>query len=327
MNPEISIIVPVYNDEKYLDELCNDIMNQSFTIFEVIFVDDGSTDNSLAELKKHSSDKRVRIISQKNKGQADARSTGIKASRGKYVTFCDADDRLEINWLESMIYGMKPGVDISVVGYDVFRDNLSDSKSGPVFIDHVDYGENIVQEWLEDYQFQGFLWNKMFNKKMFENVNLVPGFNWLEDVYILNQIVVKAEAVSFSSQIVYHYRQRSNSSMQTKFDNQREIAYWTLKEQFNEIGEEYKNLNKQVVWRNVLNSLMAISSISFHNQNLYKDVIADFRKYIQSEKNWIYIKSKRGHRMLKCFLSIMRIFGFTLPLLKLRRILLYRIKE
>ena len=93
--PRLSIIIPIFNAEKYLDELLTSILSQSFTDFEVICVDDGSKDNSLNILKKYKkNDPRIKIIEQKNQGAGTARNKGITISKGEYLHFVDADDSL-----------------------------------------------------------------------------------------------------------------------------------------------------------------------------------------------------------------------------------------
>ena len=99
--PEISIIIPVYNVEKYLDECINSAVNQTFDDIEIICVNDGSTDGSLEIIEKHASkDKRIRIISQEHKGVGSARNAGLDAAKGKYIYFMDSDDYVELNALK-----------------------------------------------------------------------------------------------------------------------------------------------------------------------------------------------------------------------------------
>ena len=99
--PTISIIIAVYNVEKYLSKCLDSILKQTFTDFECICVNDGSTDNSLYILEKYKKkDKRIKIISQENKGQASARNAALKIAGNKYVTFIDSDDWATSNWLE-----------------------------------------------------------------------------------------------------------------------------------------------------------------------------------------------------------------------------------
>ena len=91
--PKVSIILPVYNVEKYLSQCLDSIVNQTLKDFECICINDGSPDNSLAILKEYASkDSRIKIINQENKGQSSARNVGMNFSKGKYIAFIDSDD-------------------------------------------------------------------------------------------------------------------------------------------------------------------------------------------------------------------------------------------
>ena len=98
MNPEISIIVPVYNVEKYLKRCIDSILNQSFTDFELILVDDGSTDNSGEIIDEYAiKDERIKVIHKENGGLSSARNVGIEYSKGNYIAFVDSDDWENVN--------------------------------------------------------------------------------------------------------------------------------------------------------------------------------------------------------------------------------------
>ncbi len=104
MTNKISIIIPVFNRAKYIERCLDSILNQTYSNFEIILINDGSTDNSLDILKKYKKqDKRIIIIDKKHEGVSIARNAGIKKSSGDYITFVDSDDYLELNALENMI--------------------------------------------------------------------------------------------------------------------------------------------------------------------------------------------------------------------------------
>ena len=101
--PKVSIIIPIYNEEKYIIQCLDSITKQTLKEIEIIIVNDGSTDNSLNVIKKYSmNDNRIQIISQTNRGQSEARNTGIKYSNGEYIYFIDGDDYLELNTLSDL---------------------------------------------------------------------------------------------------------------------------------------------------------------------------------------------------------------------------------
>ena len=104
-DPKISVIIPVYNVEKYLSECLDSIINQTLREIEVICVNDGSTDSSLSILKEYSSkDNRVKIIDKKNEGQGYARKVGLDIAKGEYILFCDSDDKYSSNNVFENLY-------------------------------------------------------------------------------------------------------------------------------------------------------------------------------------------------------------------------------
>lgn len=115
---DVSIIIPVYNCERYIDRCINSILDQTVKNFEIIIINDGSTDNSLKKIYKYSSNQHVKIYDQKNQGPAIARNNGIKYSSGKYVMFVDADDYVDKDYIEKYLNEIeKTGYDIVIGGY------------------------------------------------------------------------------------------------------------------------------------------------------------------------------------------------------------------
>ena len=101
MSVKVSVIIPVYNSEKYLEQTIQTILKQSLKEFELILVNDGSSDKSLSICKEYETkDKRIKVIDKKNEGACIARNTGINEARGKYIQLVDADDYIESNMLE-----------------------------------------------------------------------------------------------------------------------------------------------------------------------------------------------------------------------------------
>lgn len=107
-NPQISVIIPVYNAEKTLNRCLNSIIAQDFKDFEVLLVDDGSTDDSGKICDEYAAkDDRFKVFHKKNGGASSARNIGLDNAKGEYITFCDADDYTEANWLDVFISNIK----------------------------------------------------------------------------------------------------------------------------------------------------------------------------------------------------------------------------
>ena len=122
LNVDISVIMPVYNAQKYLEESLNSILCQTFDDFELIIIDDGSTDNSYEICERYKEkDERIIVIHQINQGPSVARNIGIKKAIGKYIVFCDSDDILDKNALSLLYNAMeKYNADLAICGYSRF---------------------------------------------------------------------------------------------------------------------------------------------------------------------------------------------------------------
>ena len=128
---QITVILPVYNVEKYLKQCLDSIVNQTFKDFECLCVNDGSTDNSLSILQEYAQkDKRFKIITQKNGGTSVARNTGIKHTNTKYLTFIDSDDWITENYLEILYNKIEEtNADIVRASYKFYFEHLRQSSS------------------------------------------------------------------------------------------------------------------------------------------------------------------------------------------------------
>ena len=130
--PELSVIVPIFNSELYLEKCVESILNQTFENFEVILVDDGSSDRSLDICRKYEQkDKRVRVISKPNGGLIRARKTGLTAAAGRFIGFVDSDDWIEPDMYQELIKYMKEmGCDL--VSSGIIRDFEKDEKKSVI---------------------------------------------------------------------------------------------------------------------------------------------------------------------------------------------------
>jgi len=128
-NPLVSIIIPIYNEEKYINKCIDSVIKQSFTNFEIIAIDDGSTDGTLEALRVFD-DKRLKILSQEHSGRVAARNRGLRHAKGKYIMLQDADDWSENNRVELMVDKIKGMGEKAVVGssYTVYNEKNDKSK-------------------------------------------------------------------------------------------------------------------------------------------------------------------------------------------------------
>ena len=190
MNDKISIILPVYNVEKYLNKCIDSILNQTYKNFELIIIDDGSTDNSSTICDSYKNDSRVIVIHQDNKGLSVARNKGIDMSTGNYITFIDSDDYIDSKYIE-ILYNI-----ISNNNSDIVMCNKIEFKENTNIKENIiyDYNEEVLSKE-ETYKrmvlLQGITftsWAKMYKKEIFNNNKYLEG-KLYEDIFIINDIM------------------------------------------------------------------------------------------------------------------------------------------
>lgn len=174
MHPLLSIIIPVYNAEKYISSCLNSILNQTYTNIEIIIIDDGSTDSSLKICNTFSqTDHRIKIYHKINGGQSSARNVGLKMAKGKYITFVDADDEIDTDVYSCNINYLENNESINIIQYPCivsygtkrafFRKPSSQIISGQY---------NLFKSWLQDRIITSYMCNKIFRKQLFNNTTV-----------------------------------------------------------------------------------------------------------------------------------------------------------
>jgi len=227
--PTLSIIVPVYNVEEYLCECIDSIINQTFRDFELILVNDGSTDNcgmicdSYAQI-----DSRVRIIHQENKGLSNARNTGIDIAKGQYIAFVDSDDFVDSNMYEIMVRELSErNIDMVVCGVNPFRDNQYKKSNYTVNKEIVLSKDQCFEMILSAGDIiTTYAWNKVYKKEIFLNIRYPEGKHY-EDIFVITDILSECDSVFVTSLKLYNYRKREGSitsSVYNKRDNDRIIS-------------------------------------------------------------------------------------------------------
>lgn len=239
---KVSIIVPVYNVERYLKRCVNSIINQTFKDFELLLVDDGSTDLSgkiCDELKQ--SDNRIKIFHKKNGGLSDARNYGLQFAKGKYITFIDSDDFVSVDYIEILYNSIldNNGVDISTVSVLRFSDeklikdiNLSKRKFETEVIDT----KIAVKKMLLNDNISHEAWGKMYSKELWNNIQF-PFGQMLEDYSTTYKIFSKANKIAINNAKIYYYYQRSGSILRCQVSEKTlEVFDISDKETFNIIN-------------------------------------------------------------------------------------------
>ena len=212
-SPEISIIVPVYKVEKYLNECIDSILAQTFTDFELILVDDGSPDNCPALCDAAAEkDSRVRVIHQQNKGLSGARNAGINVARGNWLGFVDSDDMIDPTFCEKMLHAaVQAGAEMAVCNILRMKENKArDSYQEHCLKDEVLSREEIVHR----IQLSPFymVMTRLCRREVFEKIRFPEGKNY-EDAFTAPEILERVNKAACVAEPLYQYRLRSGSIM------------------------------------------------------------------------------------------------------------------
>lgn len=221
---KFSVIIPVYNVEEYLEECLESIVNQSFKDFEVICVNDGSTDNSLEILQKYAEkDKRFKVLNQENQGQGVARNNALKIANGEYILFVDPDDFVEFDMLEVLKERLDvQNVDVAFFDYQIFGEN---TKTKIVrFMDemkntlNLNINDNFIFNWQElvkdNFRYTAMMvWNKVYSNKFLKenHIQFAPNKNAEDHIFSIGATLL-ADKISYIKKTLYHYRKRPDSS-------------------------------------------------------------------------------------------------------------------
>lgn len=209
MNKKVSIIVPIYNCSLYIDKCILSLINQIYKNLEIILVNDGSTDSSLEKIKEYQKqDKRIKVITQNNKGVSSARNTGIKNSTGEYIAFVDSDDYLDDNVIELLVTNIENDT--------LLRINYKKITANDELIVKPSKKEYSIDEYILGIltsKIGGFCWGYLFEKCKIEYFD--ENTSYLEDALFLINYLNKISKIKTIDNTYYNYQFNENSITKT----------------------------------------------------------------------------------------------------------------
>ncbi len=214
--PEISVIVPIYNVDKYLNRCIDSIINQIFSDTEIILVNDGSLDKSPQICDNYARfDSRIRVIHKKNGGLSDARNAGIEVATGRYLAFVDSDDYLDPSYLAVLYYAAERNhCDISYCNYAIYKQEKGTHKSINVRkpLPGVTTGKKIMKLTIRDFRSRSYVWNKLYKRELFEGEDKIrfPKM-YFEDLATTPRLMYYADKVVVVDKCLYYYTKRKGS--------------------------------------------------------------------------------------------------------------------
>lgn len=228
---KISVIIPVYNKERYLKIILNQIVNQSFRDFECLLIDDGSVDLSSSICDEYCLlDSRFKAVHIENQGVSHARNVGIDMAQGEYLTFIDCDDEIHKDFLKNLYECIENNrVDLVVGGYQKFWDN-SDKRIdvNTPFTKQIVNLEDIVPDFAEVQKkcgLYGCCVAKIFKRDFLGDIRFDEGLKLAEDLDFYLRVIAKAKALYFDDKNYYFYRQEAENS--TVLVNDEDIDYYS----------------------------------------------------------------------------------------------------
>lgn len=264
---KVSIIVPVYKVEPYLDKCISSIVNQTYTNLEIILVDDGSPDRCPQMCDAWAEkDARIRVIHKENGGLSDARNAGMAVATGEYIAFVDSDD-----WIAPDLYThlyrrlTEDHSDISACGVQMVWEDGTPPRILTRMGNHVLSKEEAMQAIIEESWLKQPVWYKLYKTNLIKDI-LFPVGKYHEDVFWSYQAVDKANKVSVSDYIGYYYLQRNDSIMGEEYSLRRLDAVEAKVQRHAYIKENFpalENLSAKDLWFTcIYQGQMAVRTLS-----------------------------------------------------------------
>ena len=213
--PAISIIIPVYNAERYLSQCIDSVIAQTFEDWEAILVNDGSKDGSLAICQEYASkDDRIKVIDKPNGGVSSARNKGLEMAQGDWITFMDSDDWLDEDAFQTYYEAaQRTGADIIKTGYRKINANAN------VNDNHFEWQEVALMDksdalaLLQSTGYYAFVWNMLVKSKIAKAIRFDESTPWLEDQFFGYECLLRADKVTLLPKMVYNYRIHEGGSL------------------------------------------------------------------------------------------------------------------
>lgn len=338
-NYKLSIIVAVYNLEKYLPRCLDALVKQTLQEIEIICVDDGSTDSApqIVDEYAHKYPNKVKVFHKSNGGEFTTRNYGLEKATGEYVTFVDTDDYVEKTWAEKLYNIAKENdADMAVCGFE--RIDLNTNKVVSQNMTNFTRGNKIISG--KD-DFVLFInpapWNKIYKREKVKNLRFLP-FRGFNDAMFLASSYTKMKKIAFEPEVLYHYYLRYDSQIHTV--NKKDVD--NLKKYLLEVKKLYRDSNKYEEMKYILDTFAFLHlgtsvmyRVSYDQTVDMKEMLKETIKYLDDNfKNWrkspfltFKYSLKKGFKHLALWgVSIFYKLGLPMIYIKTYRFLVDKLK-
>lgn len=329
----VSIIVPVYNCEKYLKKCIESLIHQTCKDIEIVLVDDGSTDNSKNICISYAvKDSRIKLISQKNQGPSRARNVGLENSKGEYILFVDSDDWLDLSTVELCIEKIKE-YNPQIVCFDYYKVSNGEKRFCNLFDDKEKLfsGEEIIElrnllyaselELESDILALAGICCKVYKKEILKNIFFNEKLKLGEDWLFILQAIKKADSLLYIKNNLYYRRERSNSLSGCKSREyiKRRVRLMNIMLSDEDVPYEYRN-------RSCFNGLCTVAEVAISDKDISyrkrKELIRLFLRKIEFHYDFKEIDYKCKNKNFQCvrFLVKYRLYFGLMILVELIKI-------
>lgn len=320
MNKSISIIIPVYNVEKYLSRCIRSLLNQTFSDFEILLIDDGSTDKSGEICNEYSKNfDFIKVYHKDNGGLSDARNYGIDKSRGKYVTFVDPDDFVHKDYLKTLFELVQEDeVQVSCISGVRYLEGSKIPNPGHSSENVVNTTDGLRNMLIR----KGFgvsAWGKLFEKEMFRTIRFPKGKIY-EDIFTIPYVIAKSEKIAYKEEYMYYYFVRKDSITHAEFDSRNLMMLEGLNKLSEFIMANYPELKDAMQCRYIWDILSLINKACSTKEykKLVKKIISNNNEFWNSALENIYLDKRRKFQVRLINWSITVYKSLVIPILKLR---------
>jgi len=302
---KVSVIVPVYNVEKYLDKCLNTLCHQTLKEIEIIVVNDGSPDNSEEIIKKYEKKypKKIVYLKKENGGVSSARNYGIDAAKGEYIGFVDGDDYVEVDMFEKLYTKAKSqDFDLVVCDLNLVYDSKLEYKSSCYDVDLFDSKE-IKDTYINVYP---VIWNKIYKRSLFTDEMKFKLNVWHEDVLFLYKLFPYVKNIGVIKEALINYVQRENSSTKSFDDRLYDyIGNWNDTIKFYKKYKLFKDYKKELEFCYVryLYATLIKRACNYTDKKKFDDLVKDVIDNVKNtfphyRKNGYFYKSLKGIYLL-----------------------------
>jgi glycosyltransferase involved in cell wall biosynthesis len=309
----VSIIVPIYDVEKYISKCVDSILKQTYKDLEIILVDDGSRDNCPKICDEYASnDNRIQVIHKKNGGLSDARNAGLNKANGKYVAFIDSDDYIHEQYIELLMDSMlRDNADIAVCGFEkvysyvpLGRDqSYKTLEINTKTLTNIDAIKDIFSS---DTHLYVMTWNKLYATNLFKNNNIMFPIDKIhEDNFTTYKLFYYSTLITFIDLPLYYYYQRNDSIIGRDFDYRRLDSLEAIEDIKVFFSDKNLKLNQEIEYYSILILISLINDLlssSYTDKQSLNILVESLEEAIEEAKNNRLVKFR--HRLMAKFIII-----------------------